>query len=209
MRHIDIVTTAIPRPLLRLAVNSFFEAFVHRHRYHVRWLFHLDQHPRLMTEQCDTMREASELSKLFDEAILIRSKKNIGFIASAFKLLKLSQHPVIFVEDDWYWSGRFLLHRIERELELQDRHAFSFRNTFEYVGAMGCCYWTRTVVDALIGWRRPSIIITERDVKRLMRYHDLRTLTTSPKRLHDCRPVRHMGPRWAVENGLGRSTRID
>ena len=209
MKHIDIVTTAIPRPLLRLAIESFFKAFVHSREYHVRWLFHLDQYPGLETEQCATMQEAAELTKFFDESILLRSKKNIGFIASSLKLLKLSNHPVIFVEDDWYWRGRFLLHRIEREIKRQGRHAFSFRNQFEHVGAMGCCYWTREAVDALISWRRPDIIETERDVKRLMRHYSLQTLTTTKRRLHDYRPVRHLGPRWAMENGLGTSTRID
>ena len=207
MRRIDIITTAIPRPLLKLAIESFMRKFIGRERYHVRWLFHLDQYRDL--DQAETMACAAELSRLFDESILIRSRRNIGFLASARKLLRLSEASVVFVEDDWFWRGRFILHRIESELKRQRCHAFSFRNHREYVGAMGCCYWTRTVVDAMLTWRRPDVITTEKDVKRLMRHCGLRTLTLPEKKLHDYRPVRHLGPGWSLEQGLGHSTRID
>lgn len=209
MRHIDIVTTAIPRPLLRPAIMSFMRSFIGSRHYRIRWLFHLDQYPGLEDQQNSVMREAVELSDLFAESILIKSHENVGFIEANRKLLGLSKNPVVFVEDDWYWRGRFMLRRIESELKRQGRHAFSFRNPYEYIGAMGCCYWTRQTVNVLVGWQRQDLINTERDVKRLMRHYCLRTLTAPRRKLHDPRPVRHMGPRWAVENGLGRSTRID
>lgn len=208
MHGIDIVTTAIPRaPLLKLAIESFMRKFKGRTAYRVRWLFHLDQYPGL--DQGDTIEAAARLSGLFDESILIRSQHNIGFLASARKLLRLSVSPVVFVEDDWLWRGRFILHRVESEVKKQGCHAFSFRNSSEHVGAMGCCYWNRVAINTMLEWRRPDVITTERDVKRLMRHYSLRTLINSEKKLHDRRPVRHLGPFWSHEKGFGSSTRID
>ncbi len=155
------------------------------------------------------MRAAADLSGLFHDALLLRSNENIGFLKSVRKLIQHARSDVIFVEDDWRWHGRLLMRRVQDEVKRQGCHAYSFRNPCEYVGAMGCCYWSFETVNVLRYWKRVDVISTEKDVKRLMRHYGHKTMTKPGRRLHDIRVVEHMGPAWSSENGLGGSTRID
>lgn len=206
-KKLDIVTTAIPRPLLRAAITSFLTTFIHSNDYDLRWLFHLDQYPGLEEFQGSVFAEAAELSTLFDEAVLIRSNTNVGFIESVAKLVKLSKNPIVFVEDDWTWKGKLMMHRTQNEVQSRGKAGYNFRSAREYVGAMGCSFWTRRTVETFLSIRHA--VVLEADVKRIFKSLSMEGLQDSTRRLHTSRLCVHMGPEWSARNGFPESTRID
>ncbi len=165
---IDVATTSMPRGVTALCMASFLRAFVDRHSFRLRWLFHMCQNPFPGAEcmWASTMAEAVDVASWFDDAILIAHRSNVSYGSAVWNLLEKIENPTLWIEDDKLWKKPFVLSEI---LETE-KHFYSFAQM--PIGTTSPAYWSPEAVGYLVA-KYPSAEhhrkICERTLMAIMR----------------------------------------
>ena len=103
---LDVGTMCIARLCLGKCISSFLEHLKDRDNFRLRWICHLDQHgPGGMEEQwAAQLTEIVEVSKLFDDFVLIANKTHVGYGGSFFRILREVRHGMFYTDDDQWFT---------------------------------------------------------------------------------------------------------
>lgn len=167
--HLDVGTTALPRLLTVRGIGSFLDRFSDRHKYCLRWIFHLDYMDFLRDNWIDNLAQATALSVRFNDALILVSTTNQGFGGSMLNVLRHARNDMLWIEDDKLWVKSFRMARVQRAC----RDAFNFGRTGTRVGCTTPSFWRLHVVEYLRDWlaKQANIRrITERRIKHALHF---------------------------------------
>lgn len=145
---IDLVTMDIPRGLLRDCLPSFLQAWKDRSQYKIRWLYHLDlpMNERFEDRYITEVYAAYGLLPEFEDIVACFPTEPQGFGRTVCRLLRYLDHDLLWIEDDWDWTGKsFKL----AEVIAKTKDCYSFVTPDTSAGAFHPTFYRRYVLDYL------------------------------------------------------------
>jgi len=124
--------------LVKQGMESFLDCMTDRDQFRLRWIFHLDTYPFPGLEQYfdETLHQATDVSHLFDDALIFASRSHQGFGGSFLRVIREVDKSFLSIEADFHWHRPFSLLQI---LERQQDYV-SFKGT--PIGSISPSYWS-------------------------------------------------------------------
>ncbi|NQU12087.1 hypothetical protein HQ590_14930, partial [bacterium] len=140
-KKIDLVSLALPRLTTQLCIQSFLRSWADRDRFHVRWIFHLDQYAGMEHNYLENLQMAAGLAGEFDESLLLTTKHNLGYGGSYARAFGLVEHDVLNVEDDFLWLRPNSWRLADVIRATGSRDGFSFQHQNVRFGGTTPAFW--------------------------------------------------------------------
>ena len=110
---IDVASTSIPRKTVLESMRSLVGTMEDRSDWRLRWIYHLCYSfvPDLDLAWHETLAQANEAAKLFDEVLIIAEQRNYRYCESIYRTLQHVERTVLWVEDDKRWLKPWSMRR--------------------------------------------------------------------------------------------------
>lgn len=143
---IDVLTQSIARGLTRPCIESLLAACEDRQDFRLRWVCHLDAHPKLADLYGQEVSQIRLVAREFDDSVIILSSTHKGFGPSLYRLLQFCENDALWTCDDWSWAGKtFSLQKVREATE----DAYCFVTPKTNVGALSPSFYRHHVFDLL------------------------------------------------------------
>ncbi len=148
---IDLATTAIPRLMTYDNISSFLRCMKDRDKFHIRWLYHLDQYKGLESDWESELIEATLLSRKFDDSTLMADRSSKGMGNAVRRLMsEVRPNGVMWIEEDWRWIKEFSLTDIFKAVEDEEGDSFNFCRVGGRIAGLHPTYWSYKMVQCLL-----------------------------------------------------------
>jgi len=141
---------------MKHCVPSFLAAMADRSDFHLRWLCHVDDYPGLEKYWPEECRAAEAIAPQFNEFRAAFTCGHRGYGGAVSRMLELMENDVLWVEDDWDWTGKSFR---MADVLAATKDCFSFWGPTTKAGALHPTFYRKHVFDFLRG-RMPENLAT-------------------------------------------------